>query len=116
MGEGRRWSECLLPAVDGASSRGKGATCRKNDQDPSDENSNADHSDYFEEEGEEGRGGGGDSGRIFFSMSSLHSNLSFKSLPSYMKAKSGVEMDPDRVSPLHVWAVLSYLHVPLSLT
>lgn len=103
MGDIRRWSEFLLPAVGGASGGAEGESPRKSDEDSNDDNNgNADYSNYFEEEGESGGGGGRSGDRAYLSVSSLPSNMSFKSLPSYMKAKSGVEMDPDRVSPFYV--------------
>lgn len=43
------------------------------------------------EEDEDDEDGGG-------SLHSLQSHVTFASLPSYMRSKSGLEMDPDRVS------------------
>ncbi len=45
-----------------------------------------------EEEDEEGEQGS------LQSIHSMQSHVSFASLPSYMRSKSGFEMDPDRVS------------------
>lgn len=71
--DGRRWSE-FLP---GAKAEGKllehSGRCSKGEGDEDDED------------------GGG-------SLHSVQSHVSFASLPSYMRSKSGLEMDPDRVS------------------
>lgn len=106
---GRRWSEFLLPAVRGA---GGGSSEEEN------EYLKSEHHHEEGEEGEEGKEGqegcgedfgkSGDEQDFGYNPSlSLRSSVSFASLPSYMRAKSGLEMDPDRVrccclSPLHV--------------
>lgn len=93
-------SEALLPAVGGAVCGDVEGSPRKSDGDyPSNPNGDADYGDYyFDEKGEDGGDdGGSDHGGGYFSMSSLPSSMSFKSLPSYMRAKSGVGMDSDRV-------------------
>lgn len=64
---GGRWSEFLLPAVGGVGSEGE----------------------QMVEEGIYDKS--------YCSTSTFQSYTPFKSLPSYMKSKSGVEMDPDRV-------------------
>lgn len=76
-------SELLLPAVRGAS---------ENDQILSEN--------HHQHDDEESDGREDDDGLQYDGGSalSLQSHVTFGSLPSYMKAKSGVEMDPDRVS------------------
>lgn len=70
--DGRRWSE-FLPG-------GKAA---------GELLEHGDHGSEGEEDAHEDGGG---------SLHSLQSHVSFASLPSYMRSKSGMEMDPDRVS------------------
>lgn len=82
--DGRRWSEFLLPAVQGAIAEEESQMTGDNDG-RYDEAGDED----FEEDNEEDEEG---------SMRSLQSHVSFASLPSYMRSKSGMEMDPDRVS------------------
>lgn len=104
---GRRWSEFLLPAVRGA---GGGSSEEENEYLKSE---------HHHEEGEEGYeediGKSGDEKDFGYNPSlSLRSSMSFASLPSYMRAKSGLEMDPDRVgccclSPLHVRYLCAYV-------
>lgn len=121
----KRWSEFLLPAVRGASGGGSNSGSDRNTDD--DDGASGD---YFREEaeGEEEGGGrgedrwrssgghrgvGGDGGSNdddgHGSVWSLRSHLSFKSLPSYMRAKSGVEADPDRVRPR--WEIVFLCYV-----
>ena len=93
---GRRWSEFLLPSVRGA---GGGSSKEEN------EYLKSEHHHEEGEEGEEGQEGSGeDFGKSgdeqdfgYNPSLSLRSSVSFASLPSYMRAKSGLEMDPDRV-------------------
>lgn len=72
---GRRWSE-FLP---GGKAAGEFLV----------EHSSDHGGDEEEEDGHEDGGG---------SLHSLQSHVTFASLPSYMRSKSGMEMDPDRVS------------------
>lgn len=76
-------SEILLPAVRGASENGQhlSENHRQHDDEESDGRKYDDGLRY-------------DGGSVL----SLQSHVTFDSLPSYMRAKSGVEMDPDRVS------------------
>lgn len=72
--DGRRWSE-FLPAggKPGEKLFEQSGRCSEGQGDEDDED------------------GGG-------SLHSLQSHVTFASLPSYMRSKSGLEMDPDRVS------------------
>lgn len=76
-------SELLLPAVRGASENDQllSENHRQNDDEESDGRGDDDRLQY-------------DGGSVL----SLQSHVTSGSLPSYMRAKSGVEMDPDRVS------------------
>lgn len=87
---GRRWSEFLLPAVQGA---GGGSSGEEN------EYLKSEHHHEEEEEEQEGDIGKSEDDEDFGDNPSLtfRSSASFASLPSYMRAKSGLEMDPDRV-------------------
>lgn len=80
---GERWSDVLLPAVGGVRSG-------------SDNHDDVALSEKHGEDGPEGESGDDDDG-FDGSVLSLRSHSRFSSVPSYMKAKSGVEMDPDRV-------------------
>jgi len=76
---GKRWSEFLQG--------GAGAEGDFMDEDGREQEED-------EEEDEEGEVGS------LQSMQSMQSHASFASLPSYMRSKSGFEMDPDRVSSI----------------
>lgn len=78
LSEGRRWSEFLLPAV----------------QSKPEAKNHSDGQEYVHRGGDEGA----DEGEEEQSLGSLQSHVSFAELPSYMRSKSGMEMDPDRVS------------------
>lgn len=98
--DGRDLSEFLLPAV-------QGATAEEGTPTTGDE-----YGGRYDEIGDEDAGGeegGEQQGDEEGSMRSLQSHVSFVSLPSYMRSKSGMEMDPDRVSfDVVSWSVLVY--------
>lgn len=79
--DGRRWSEFLPSAgkPEGKLLEQSGARCSEGGNEGEDDEG---------EDDEEGEG----------SLHSLQSHVTFASLPSYMRSKSGLEMDPDRVS------------------
>lgn len=90
---GRRWSEFLLPAVPGA---GGGSSEEENDYLKSEHHHEEEEGE--QEDSEEDIGKSGDEKDFGYNSSlSFRSSVSFASLPSYMRAKSGLEMDPDRV-------------------
>lgn len=87
--DGRRWSEFLSPPA-GSTPGGKLPDDGQQGQD--------DGEDEGEREEESG------------SLCSLQSHVTFASLPSYMRSKSGLEMDPDRVRFCWVFGVLPLVH------
>lgn len=90
--EGRRWSE-FLPTADGKAERKllqHNGRCSEGEED------------------EDNEDGGG-------SLHSLQSHVTFASLPSYMRSKSGLEMDPDRVSSCLLTHTLRMYKASLSL-